>query len=108
MASGGSPDYKALFLQERERTRQTTFGEFIRACHGLFFRPLSVETPSRSTMGTIPPPTREYCPTRLREWTGFPNVQQDIHNLVCRFLQPEGAPVPQLFPSRHGLEEVSR
>jgi hypothetical protein len=92
MSSTRSPDYEALFLKEAElrkheearrrqaeeqreqaerRSRPTTFKEFIRACQTLLSIALQVETPSRSTRGTIPPPTRKYYSTRLCLWEDY-------------------------------------
>jgi hypothetical protein len=78
----GSPDYKALFLREKRRNQHTTFSEFIRACHTLLSTSLKVETTSRSTRGTIPPPSGKYCPTRRRLWEDCPARQQAIYDAV--------------------------
>ncbi|KAJ6171281.1 hypothetical protein N7470_000348 [Penicillium chermesinum] len=101
MADNSSPDYKSLFLQAeegrkqaeerrkqaedegrllRERSRRTTFAEFIHTCHNLLSRPLRVESPSRSTTGTIPLPKGKFCPTRLRPWTECHAQQQTVYN----------------------------
>lgn len=136
MAGNSSPDYKALFLkeaelrkqaesrqaeaesrqaeaedqhrQEKHRNQLTTFSEFIRACHNLLSRSLKVETPSRSTQGTIPPPTGKYCPTRLRLWEDCPARQQAIYDTVCDYLQPTGQDAPRLFSSLVALEDIGR
>lgn len=94
--------------QEKSRNQPTTFREFIRACHSLLSRPLKVETPSRSTQGTIPPPTGKYCPTRLRLWEDCPARQQAIYDAVCGYLQPAGEDAPRLFSSLVELEGLSR
>ena len=108
MSGNSSPDYKALFLKEKRRNQLTTFGEFIRACHSLLSRSLTVETPSRSTQGTIPPPTGKYCPTRLRLWEDCSARQQAIYNAVCSYLQPPGEDAPRLFSPLVELEGLSR
>ncbi|KAF7133902.1 hypothetical protein CNMCM5793_005368 [Aspergillus hiratsukae] len=136
MSGSSSPDYKALFLkaeeerkqaeerqrqaedrqrqaeererEERERNRPTTFGEFIRHCHDLLWRPLRVEVPSRSTTGTIPPPTGKYCPIRLRPWTDCAARQREIYASVCRYLQPTEEDAPQLFAPLVELEGLGR
>jgi hypothetical protein len=136
MAGNSSPDYKALFLkeaelrkqaefrqaeaeyrqaeaedqhrQEKHRNQLTTFSEFIRACHNLLSRSLKVETPSKSTQGTILPPTGKYCPTRLRLWEDCPTRQQAIYDTVCGYLQPTGQDTPRLFSPLVKLEGLSR
>lgn len=136
MSRPSSPDYKALFLkadeerkqaeerqrqaeerqrhaeererQERERNRSTTFGEFIRHCHDLLWRPLRAEAPSRSTTGTIPPPTGKYCPLRLRPWTDCAARQRQIYKSVCRYLQPTEEDARQLFTPLVALEDYGR
>lgn len=129
MSGNSSPDYKALFLkaeeerkqeaelrrqaeerekQERERNRPTTFKEFIRHCHDLIWRPLRAEAPSRSTTGTIPPPTGKYCPIRLRPWADCAARQREIYASVCRYLQPTDGDAPQLFAPLVELEGLGR
>ncbi|KAE8386924.1 hypothetical protein BDV23DRAFT_133400 [Aspergillus alliaceus] len=120
-----SPDYKALFLrevelrkqaeedqrkaekereQEKERTRQTTFGELIQLCHNLFSRSLRIEDPSRSTTGTIPPPTGKRCPLRLLPWTDCTAKQQEVYRSVWNYLEPPGKVAERLFSPRLVLE----
>jgi hypothetical protein len=94
--------------QERERNRPTTFGEFIRHCHDLLWRPLRAEAPSRSTTGTIPSPTGKYCPIRLRPWTDCAVRQRKIYESVCRYLQPTEGYAPQLFTPLVALEDHGR
>ncbi|KAL2807589.1 hypothetical protein BJX63DRAFT_66964 [Aspergillus granulosus] len=60
---------RPLFMAERRRNKRPTFSEFIHACHALLSTPLKVETPSRSTQGTIPLPTGKYC--RVRQQCGL-------------------------------------
>lgn len=71
-----------------ERTRQTTFIEFLRHCHNLLSLPLRVETLSRSTTGTIPLPSEKYCPLRLEPWLDYADQQREIYASVCNYLQP--------------------
>jgi hypothetical protein len=129
MSGSSSPDYKALFLkaeeerkkaeerqrqaeererQERERNRPTTLEEFIGHCHDLLWRPLRVEVPSRSTTGTIPPPTGKYCPIRLRPWTDCAARQREVYASVCRYLQPTEEDAQQLFAPLVELEGLGR
>lgn len=122
MAGNSSPDYKALFLkeaelrkqaedqhkQEKRRNQHTTFTEFIRACHSLLSPSLKVETPSRSTRGTIPPPSGKYCPTRLRLWEDCPARQQAIYDAVRGYLQPPAKDASRLFSPLVELEGLAR
>ncbi|KAJ5335850.1 uncharacterized protein N7506_005786 [Penicillium brevicompactum] len=122
-------DYKKLFLQaeerqrqeeerrkqaeerekqQRERNQRTTFAELLRFCHSLLSRPLRVETPSRSTTGSIPPPTGKYCPTRLALWTDCSARQQKIYSSVCNYLQATEEARARLFTPLIALEEDAR
>ncbi|KAL4801325.1 hypothetical protein ASPSYDRAFT_165259 [Aspergillus sydowii CBS 593.65] len=94
--------------QERERNRPTTFGEFIKHCHDHLWRPLRAEAPSRSTTGTIPPPTGKYCPIRLRPWSDCAARQREIYTSVCRYLQPTEEGASQLFAPLVELEGLGR
>ncbi|KAL4763679.1 uncharacterized protein BDW70DRAFT_165750 [Aspergillus foveolatus] len=94
--------------QEKERNQPSTFGEFIGYSHDLLWRLLKAEVPSRSTTGTIGPPTDKYCPIRLLPWTACAATQLEIYESVCRYLQPTEADARQLFALRAGLEEIGR
>ena len=125
MANPSAPDYKALLgealkqlrrakeerqheaalrTQAEELARNTTFDEYVSACHSLLSVPLRVAHPSRSTKSSIPAPRGKYCPTRLREWTDFPAQQADVYNTVRRYLQPVNASTLRLFFSLIALE----
>lgn len=109
------PDYKTLYLEERERRvqaenriRHTTLKEFIRECHNLLSKPVEVRNASESTQGTIPPPVGKCCPTRLSFWEDCPEILQDIYNTVCKYLEPSDQEPRCLFPSIAALEELGR
>ncbi|PYH92375.1 hypothetical protein BO71DRAFT_400593 [Aspergillus ellipticus CBS 707.79] len=51
--------------QEREQTRRTTFAELIRYCYNYTSLYLRVESPSRSTTGTVPVFKGKHCPLQL-------------------------------------------
>ncbi|KKZ60722.1 hypothetical protein EMCG_04609 [[Emmonsia] crescens] len=129
MADNSSPDYEALCLraeaerrreaelrrqaeereaEEKVRSQPTTLGELIKGCHDSFSRPLQVGTPSRSTKGSIPPPTGKYCPMSLRFWSNCPAQLQEIYDAVSTYLQPTGRDAPRLFTSLHVLNELGR
>ncbi|KAJ5419458.1 uncharacterized protein N7487_003008 [Penicillium crustosum] len=94
--------------REKERTRPTTFMELMRLSHTSLSRPLRVETPSRSTSGKIPLPTKKYCPIRLERWAECPVQLSDLYRSVQRYLQPTPGEVPRLFTSLHELEGLGR
>ncbi|EFR00754.1 hypothetical protein MGYG_03758 [Nannizzia gypsea CBS 118893] len=130
------PDYRALWLQsqealgraeeerrqaqeerrqaederdrERERTRDTTFLEFLGLCHNIFSVSLRVGSPARSTKGTINPPIGKSCPVQFLPWEDCDAQQQKIHSSVCMYLQPQGEPAPRLFASRHALDHLGQ
>ncbi|EAS29663.3 uncharacterized protein CIMG_08409 [Coccidioides immitis RS] len=118
MASDSSPDYKALYfqaeaqhlqaesqhLQAEARLQQTTFGKFLNTCHSLLSLPLAVTPLSRSTKGSIPPPTGKYCLLTLHPWLDCMATQQQIFMSVCRHLQPIGESTPHLFTPHHQLK----
>ncbi|PGH32002.1 hypothetical protein GX50_05196 [[Emmonsia] crescens] len=136
MADNSSPDYEALYrraeaerrqaeelrrqaeelrrqAEEREekekvRSQPTTLKELIKGCHDSFSQPLQVGTPSRSTKGTIPPPTGKYCPTSLCLWSSCPVQLQEIYDAVSTYLQPAGENAPRLFTSLLVLEDLGR
>jgi hypothetical protein len=94
--------------QARELTRETTFDQYITACHRLLCEPLQVASPSRSTKGSIPAPTGKYCPTTFREWTDFDAQQSEVYNIVRNYLQPAGADAPRLFSPLLALQDLGR
>jgi septal ring factor EnvC (AmiA/AmiB activator) len=57
---------------EQRKTRPTSFEEYIRACHTLLSKPLSIQTDkSLSTQGSITSPKNKPCPTLLKPWAGY-------------------------------------
>ncbi|OQD78749.1 hypothetical protein PENANT_c084G07588 [Penicillium antarcticum] len=90
-----------------QRSRTTTFEEYLQYCHNLS-RPLRVETPSRSTTGQIPSPTGKYCPTRLEYWTDCPKQLSEICRSVYSYFQPERRQAPRLFSSFLELDGLVR
>ncbi|EDN04532.1 conserved hypothetical protein [Histoplasma mississippiense (nom. inval.)] len=94
--------------QERVRNQPTTLEELIKGCHDSFSQPLQVGTPTRSTKGSIPPPTGKYCPTSLCFWSNCPAQLQEIYDAVSTYLQPTGRDAPRLFTSLLVLNELGR
>ena len=95
-------------LQEQERTRLTTFDEYIRACHEYSSLPLRAAHPSQSTKGSIPAPNGRLCPTELRNWTDLHEEQASIYSRVRSYLQSENEAVARRFPSLEALKEAGR
>ncbi|KAL4983934.1 hypothetical protein BDW68DRAFT_190900 [Aspergillus falconensis] len=62
---------------------------------------------SRSTTGSIHPPTGRYCPLRLLPWTDCAARQQEIYESVRRYLQPTEEDARQLFAPLIALEDHS-
>ncbi|EZF35583.1 hypothetical protein H109_07358 [Trichophyton interdigitale MR816] len=92
--------------RERQRTRNTTFLEFLGLCHNLFSVPLRVGIPMFSTKGSIKPPIGKACPLQFLKWEDCDIEQQKVYNSVCTYLQPFGEPAPQLFASHHALDHL--
>ncbi|KAK9492622.1 hypothetical protein V1508DRAFT_323938, partial [Lipomyces doorenjongii] len=115
MAEDSLPDYKALWeqadearRQAEERTRSTTFEEFIRACHNLLSLPVEVGDKALSTKGPLTSPTGRLCPQRLRIWADCQERQQQLYNMVRKFLHASEEDAPRLFSSVHLLEGIRR
>jgi type II secretory pathway pseudopilin PulG len=94
--------------QGRELTRETTFDEYMAACHSLLCEPLRVACPSRSTRGNIPAPTGKYCPTRFHEWGDFDAQQTEAYSTVRSYLQSDKADAPRLFSPLLALRDLGR
>ncbi|KMU88342.1 hypothetical protein CIHG_06140 [Coccidioides immitis H538.4] len=97
MAGNNSPDYKALFFREIERTHLTTFDKYLQTCHDSSSRSLRVAQAPRSTKGSSTKPTGKLCPTRLRLWTGCPARQQDVYDTVRNYFRASEADAPRIF-----------
>ncbi|KAJ5322748.1 hypothetical protein N7452_011037 [Penicillium brevicompactum] len=94
--------------QKGELIRRTTFKELLHFCHSLLSRPLRVQTPSRSTTGSIPPPTGKYCPTRLLLWADCSARQQQIYSSVYSYLKPTNEDPAHLFTPLSAIKEDAR
>ena len=90
--------------------RDTTFDEYIVACHDHLSKPLQVRCfSSRATKGSIAVPTAKYyCPTELRQWNNFDSQQVEIYNTVRRYLQPANTAAPRLFKSIQSLKGLGQ
>ncbi|KMO99937.1 hypothetical protein CISG_05236 [Coccidioides immitis RMSCC 3703] len=108
MAGNNSPDYKALFFREIERTHLTTFDKYLQTCHDSSSRSLRVAQAPRSTKASSTKPTGKLCPTRLRLWTGCPARQQDVYDTVRNYFRASEADAPRIFSPIIGLESYER
>jgi hypothetical protein len=90
---------------EQRKTRPTSFEEYIRACHTLLSKPLSIQTDkSLSTQGSITSPKNKPCPTLLKPWTDFPVLQQQVFERIYQYI-PRDA---ELFGSTQYLTELGQ
>ncbi|KAL5313252.1 hypothetical protein ACEPPN_018985 [Leptodophora sp. 'Broadleaf-Isolate-01'] len=91
--------------EQEERTRRTTYEEYIRACHTLLSKPLRIQTDkSLSTQGSITNPKNKPCPTLLKPWTDFPVLQQQLFERTYDYI-PQDA---ELFSSTQYLTELGQ
>ncbi|KAH7378966.1 hypothetical protein BKA64DRAFT_242116 [Cadophora sp. MPI-SDFR-AT-0126] len=91
--------------EQEERTRRTTFEEYIRACHTLLSKPLRIQTDkSLSTQGSITNPKNKPCPTLLKPWTTFPVLQQQLFERTCEYIPRDAG----LFSSIQYLTELGQ
>ena len=90
---------------EGKKTRPTTCEEYIRACHTLLSKPLSIQRDkSLSTQGSITSPKNKPCPTLLKPWTDFPVLQQQLFERIYEYI-PRDA---ELFSSTQYLTELGQ
>ena len=94
--------------QAEERTRQTTLEELLASCHDLF-QSMSVQTDkSLSTQGSITSPKGKRCPTMLKPWNEFPDIQQRAFDEVYNALYLANATNPRLFSPQLYIQELKR
>ncbi|KAJ4307972.1 hypothetical protein N0V84_012377 [Fusarium piperis] len=63
--------------EAEEQTRPTSLSEYVAACHSLVFSRLNVETnPDLSSRGSVTNPRNKLCPTNLRPWADFLELQR--------------------------------
>ncbi|KAH8158975.1 hypothetical protein CIB48_g9273 [Xylaria polymorpha] len=73
-----------------EHRRPTSLEEYIAACHELVFSKLKVETNKALTSrGPITNPRNKYCPTSLKPWPGFLQVQSTTFKELYATCPPE-------------------
>ncbi|RAK74288.1 uncharacterized protein BO72DRAFT_410546 [Aspergillus fijiensis CBS 313.89] len=99
--------------QEKERAEKvekqnqnTTFAEYLHACHDFITVPMTIQTNrSLTTKGSITDPTGRICPTFLRPFD-FRKAQQDVFDeLYKSFHSPSDL---RLFPSRPIIEYTGK
>ena len=91
--------------QAENKTRPTTFEEYIRACHTLLSKPLRIQTDkSLSTQGSITSPKNKRCPTLLKPWTDFPALQQQRFERIYEYIPRDAG----LFSSTQYLTELGQ
>lgn len=90
-------------LQEQEqraekaerRIRETTFEEYLSACHTNLHKGLSIQTDKSSTTQGFTNPRNKYFPPTLRCWDDFPALQLQQFEKAYEFFHP-----PHQAPSR--------
>ena len=91
--------------EQEERTRHTTFEEYICACHTLLSKPLRIQRDkSLSTQGSITSPKNKPCPTLLKPWTDFPVLQQQLFERIYEYIPRD----TELFSSTQYLTELGQ
>lgn len=91
--------------EAEEKTRSTTFEQYIRACHTLLSKPLRIQTDrSLSTQGSTTSNKNKPCPTLLKPWMDFPTLQQQLFEKVTEYIPLEAAP----FSSMQYLKELGQ
>ena len=92
-------------LEAESKIRPTTFEEYICACHTFLSKPLRVQTNKRlGTKGTITSPKNKPCPTLLKPWKDFPELQQQLFERINEYL-PRNT---ELFGSIQHLTELGQ
>ncbi|RHZ55165.1 uncharacterized protein CDV56_105724 [Aspergillus thermomutatus] len=91
-------DAKQRAEQAEERNRNTTFAEYLRACHRCLTKPLTVQTNrSLTTKGSITSPVGRVCPTFLRPWD-FRAAQQTFFDEIYQLFHPNSEAPLRVFP----------
>ena len=98
-------DAEARAQIEEEKTKPTTFEEYLRACHTFLSKPLRIQTDkSLSTQGSITSTKNKPCPTLLMPWADFPILQQQLFERVSEYI-PQDA---EHFSSIQYLKELGQ
>ncbi|KAL9117546.1 MAG: hypothetical protein Q9187_005917, partial [Circinaria calcarea] len=72
---------------EEQKTRPTTFEQYIRACHTHLSKPIRIQTDkSLSTQGSVTNPKNKPYPTLLKPWTDFPVLQQQRFERIYEYI----------------------
>ncbi|KAI9832126.1 MAG: hypothetical protein M1826_002455, partial [Phylliscum demangeonii] len=98
-------------LEEKDRAlKNTTFREFLSACHTQCWEPLAVQTDLKlCTTGSITVPHHRLCPTNLEAWGDFPDLCRGHFDRIDALFHPRDPPTsPRLFPSLHEIEAFGR
>ncbi|KAG5983908.1 hypothetical protein E4U55_006820 [Claviceps digitariae] len=108
-------DLRVLILQQRRRREEaeerlgpSTFVNFLRDCHELLSVPLTVASPTQSTIGTIPPPNGKFCPRRIELWEDCPGIYRRLFDSVHRYLHGADGNELRLFPNRQEMNGSRR
>lgn len=98
-------DAKQRAEQAEERNRNTTFAEYLRACHRCITKPLTIQTNrSLTTKGSITSPVGRVCPTFLRPWD-FRAAQQALFDEIYQLFHPNSEEPLRVFPPLLVIED---
>jgi hypothetical protein len=90
---------------EGQKTRSTTFEEYIHACYILLSKLLCIQTDkSLSIQGSITSPKNKPCPTLLKPWTDFPVLQQQLFERTYKYILQD----TEFFNSTQYLTELGQ
>lgn len=79
--------YRAEAAQRK--LQNTTFEEFLKACHDNFHNAFSVQTDERfRTKGSTTNPRDKYYPKSLRAWEDYPEMHLEVFEEVYGFFHP--------------------
>ncbi|KAE8352571.1 hypothetical protein BDV28DRAFT_134969 [Aspergillus coremiiformis] len=90
--------------QAENRNRNTTFAEYLEACHRLITKPLTIQTNvALTTKGSITNPTGRICPDFLRPFD-FRQTQQEVFDEIYKAFHSPPSPL-RTFPPFIVLED---
>ena len=90
------------------RNQQTTFEEFLKACHEHLHKAISVETDTRWTTKGFTNPKNKFYPKTLSPWQDFLGTQQRLFEEASTCMHPPHQTDPHLFSPVIHFEELGR
>ena len=91
------------------RTQDTTFAEYLQACHEHLHKPMGVQTERKWTSkGGTTNPKNKYYPKTLRPWADFHQMQQATFLPAYSFYHPSEGMALRLFSPIFAVEDHGR